>query len=101
MRTLQWQALAAPLAFVRASRHSSLATKTACGLRQAISNPSLVSQAVSAGFTCQLTSSGDGILRYWDFSVDARQAAGILLGFYFTMHLASYLTLSRMYRQKR
>ncbi|KAK9834135.1 hypothetical protein WJX81_001128 [Elliptochloris bilobata] len=70
-------------------------------LRQALANPEMVKQALAAGFTCQITSSGDDILRYWDFTLDVRQAACILLGFYVALHLASYLTLSRMYRQKR
>ena len=39
--------------------------------------------------------------RYWDFSINARQAAFILLGFYAALNLASYITLARMYRQKR
>ena len=68
---------------------------------QAMANPELVKQALAAGFTCQITSSGDDILRYWDFSIDARRAALILLGFYAALNLASYITLTRMYRQKR
>lgn len=69
--------------------------------RQALASPALVQQAISAGFTCQITSSGDDILRYWDFTLTTTQSACILLGFYAALHLASFLTLSRMYRQKR
>ena len=64
-------------------------------------NPKLAEQAYKSGFTCQVTTTGADVLRYWQLTEGIPQVIAILLGFYVFFHLASYLALSQLYRQKR
>lgn len=68
---------------------------------QVETDPRLAMQAYNSGFTCQVTSTGADVLKYWQLTMGIPEVIAILLGFYVFFHLASFLALSQLYRQKR
>ena len=41
------------------------------------------------------------LLNYWGYGLTVAEVAAILIAFYILFHLASYLALSHLYRQRR
>ena len=64
-------------------------------------NAQLAIQAASQGFSCHPTATGNQVLQYWELTLSIAEVVAILLGFYAIFHVASFVALSVLYRQKR
>ena len=58
-------------------------------------------QTIAGGQVLACATSGEGVLNYWGYTLSVGAVCGILLAFYAVFHIASYLALSRLYRQRR
>ena len=59
------------------------------------------SRPVSSAPVCRVATTGDTALQLWGFNLAAGWVIGILFIFYAVLHVASYLALSKLYKQKR
>ena len=50
---------------------------------------------------CSAVGTGNQALAYWGINVGPGEIIGILLAFYFVLHVFSYLALSQLHKQKR
>lgn len=64
-------------------------------------SPGITAQPIPGGANLACQTSGESLLDYWGYGLTVAEVAVILLAFYLIFHVASYLALSRLYRQRR
>jgi hypothetical protein len=66
-----------------------------------VESSGLAVKALQAGITCTPTGTGDQVLQFWELTLSVGEVVAVLIGFYFFFHIASFVSLSVLYRQKR
>lgn len=64
-------------------------------------SPGVSAQPMPGGTNLACATTGESLLDYWGYGLTIAEVVGILVAFYAVFHLASYLALSRLYRQRR